>query len=151
MSEHKTVAVIPGEPDAVFAYLADVDKLPAYLPMVTSATRTGREDAVIGIRVRGVPSTHGVWVRAYRDRRHLAWGTVDNAYRGEAHVSPPRAGSTGRPALQIPPADLSDRCAISLVTITLESDHHPDVAFQRALDEAASALGRAIRGGMVDR
>jgi hypothetical protein len=128
--------------------MADVDKLPAYLPIVTSATRTGREDAVIAIRVSGVASTHGVWVRAYRDRRRLAWGTVDNTYRGEVHVSPPRGEGVDRSG---PQADPADRCAVSLVTITLRSDHHPDGPFQRALDEAAGALSRAILAARVDR
>lgn len=141
MSEHRAVAVIPGEPDAVFAYLADLRKLPAYLPMVTSATRTGREDAVVKIEVQGVPSTHGVWLRAYRDRRQLAWGTTDNTYRGEVLVSPPREPEDTPPVAP----NGYDACPISLVTITLESDHHSDGEFQRALHDAAHALSDAVR------
>jgi hypothetical protein len=132
MSAHKAVTVLPGRPDAVFEYLADVDKLSAYLPMVTSATRTGREDAVLRIRVGGVPSSLGVWVRAYSDRRRLAWGTVDNSYRGEVHVGPPRPG---------------DDTDVSVVTITLESDHHADEAFRRALDDVTEALSSALGNG----
>lgn len=143
MREHKAVAVIPGDPDAVFAYLADVDRLSAYLPMVTSATRTGREDAIIRIQAGGVPSTYRVWLRAYRDRRQLAWGTTDNAYRGEVHVSPPREPGFDYPIDESPSAEV---CPISLVTITVESDHHSDPTFQRTLDTAASALSVAIRG-----
>lgn len=148
MSEHRAVAVIPGEPDDVFAYLSDLRKLSAYLPMVTSARRTGREDAVVRIQVGGVPSTHGVWLRAYRDRRQLAWGTTDNIYRGEVHVSPPR-----EPEADPPPAGSTEyeACPISLVTFTLESDHHSDGEFQQALDDAASALSLAIRRAAAGR
>lgn len=144
MSEHRAVAVIPGDPDAVFAFLADVDRLPAYLPIVTSATRIGREDAVVGIVLGGVQSTHGVWVRAYRDRRQLAWGTVDNAYRGEVHVSPPRADLEASDPIV---GDITDRGPVSWVTITLASERPLDGACQRVLDDAASALNLFLRDG----
>ncbi len=137
MSTHKAVTVLPGRADDVFAYLADVTRLSAHLPMVRSATRTAGEEAVLRIHVGGVPSSLGVCVRAQSERRRLSWGTVDESFRGEVHVAAPRPG----------------HCRdVSVVTITLETagveaDRHTEEALDRTLDRVTGALSGALRDG----
>jgi hypothetical protein len=87
MAEYTCTTDVAAEPGALFARLADLRWLSAYVPAISSVTWAGREEAVVRVDAGGAAR---VWVRVYRDRRQLLWGTPDNAVTGELHVLAPR-------------------------------------------------------------
>jgi hypothetical protein len=87
------------EPDTVFAYVGNVEKLPQYLPSAIAASRLGREAVRVTTKrerdTDPIDDAHAIegWLRLGRER-HVEWGSAGHRdYRGEASVIPTDAGS----------------------------------------------------------
>jgi uncharacterized protein YndB with AHSA1/START domain len=120
------------EPDTVFAYVGNVEKLPQYVPRAVAASRLGRESVrVVTKRDRDADptdETHGTegWLRLGHER-HLEWGTGGtNDYHGEASVVPTDDGSLLMVTLHMANGeylDVSRQLAASLQTIKRALEH----------------------------
>jgi hypothetical protein len=99
MAEYTCTLDVAAEPAAVFGRLADLWWLSAYVPAIGDVRWTNREEAVVRVDVDGSAQVRPVWVRVYRDRRQLLWGTPDNSVTGELHVLGPHEG--GRAVLSV--------------------------------------------------
>ena len=120
------------EPDTVFAYVGNVEKLPQYLPRAVSASRLGREAVrVVTKRDDSEPNGDAIaaegWLKLGPER-HVEWGTGGaRDYRGEASVIP------------------TDNGSLLMVTLHLADGEYIDVS--RQLADALQRVKRALESG----
>ena len=100
MGTYEQSADMSVSPDRLFAYLAEVDHLPEYMPRITQAHAVDGGDAVDVTAEIDPPdapaqTVHGqAWLRVQEEGRSLAWGSEgDNNSSGELDVEPASAGS----------------------------------------------------------
>jgi carbon monoxide dehydrogenase subunit G len=89
---------MPVPADVLFDYLSDVEHLPEYFPMITSARATGgavQTTAVIEPPGQEKQKVEGeAWFTVADGERRLTWGSEgDNDYHGEISVEPDGDGS----------------------------------------------------------
>lgn len=123
-------------PDTAFAFFADPRNIARCLPMIKDITRTGREDLLVQLDLAGVMVVQQVWLRVYRDRRQLAWGTPNNDVVGALHVLWPREGGSAAP----------DGC---LVVLKIETGDALSPTARRFVDDALARLRSAARAPAV--
>ena len=114
------------EPDTVFAYVGNVEKVPQYVPSAVAASRLGHESVRVITKREGdaepIDDTHGTegWLRLGPER-HLEWGTGGaKDYHGEASVMPTDEGSLLMVTLHMADGeyiDVSHQLASALQTI----------------------------------
>jgi uncharacterized protein YndB with AHSA1/START domain len=96
------------DPDTVFAYVGNPEKLPHYLERAVAAHRT-RGDSV-QVECEGPPGQpsppHDAWLRV-RPGRELEWGVHGGSYSGEAAVIASDRGSILVVTLRIADADFT--------------------------------------------
>lgn len=91
MTEHQSSAVVDLPADVVFAYLAQVENLPEYLPRMTSAHRTGEHDVEVSAKLpEGTGEVEGTAsFEVDTSARELRWGSEgDRDYGGWIAVEP---------------------------------------------------------------
>ncbi|MFD7700694.1 SRPBCC family protein [Streptomyces caelestis] len=88
---HDTITVaVPSE--RLFAYLADVQNLPAYLPRLTSARPHDGDKVTVTAHIDPADApeqdvTGEAWIHVIEDGRSLEWGAPGpHDYRGRLHV-----------------------------------------------------------------
>jgi uncharacterized protein YndB with AHSA1/START domain len=96
------------DPDTLFAYIGNAEKLPQYMPRVLDARRMGNEVVRVTTSRGGPkngPFTSEAWMRIEPDR-HLEWGADGpSGYRGEASIVPTDTGSLLMVTLHVGDAD----------------------------------------------
>jgi uncharacterized protein YndB with AHSA1/START domain len=81
------------DPDTVFAYVGNPEKLPQYLPRVVAARRTGSDVSLV-LRVPGSDDTTSAAAQfQIKPSRRLEWDVADGRLHGEVVVDPTDAGS----------------------------------------------------------
>lgn len=94
MGDYRDTIGVDVPPDRLFAYLADVENLPTYLPRMTSAVPEGGDRVEVTARVDpGDGAERDVraeaWVQVLEEGRSLRWGAPGpHEYHGELHVAP---------------------------------------------------------------
>jgi hypothetical protein len=119
------------DPDTLFAYVGNIEKLPQYVPHVIDAQRVEGESVRISTKPGSGsgPATllRGAWLRL-APGRHLEWGVSNSRnYRGEASVVPTDAGS--------------------MLLVTLHLDHADASQVNRELTTALQTIKRIVEGG----
>lgn len=105
MATYERTTTVAAEPDALFAYLSDIENLPHYFAAMRSAESAGPAEGVdvpagsTGVHtvaeVDGVRREGEAWFRRDADTRSLSWGSEGpNDYRGELTVGDAGGGST---------------------------------------------------------
>ena len=108
MPDYEQTGTIHAEPDVLFDYLADVEHLPQYLPIVIEAETAGPDLAVVTADIHGDEHHAEGWVRVDGLERRMEWGTPEGSYQGWLQVEPDDAGPG------------------SVVTIHVTQDHESD-------------------------
>ncbi len=105
MGTYEQTTEIAVAPDRLYAYLADVDNLPEYMPRITEAHAVDGGEAVdVTARIdpEGEPekTVRGeAWLRVREQGRRLEWGSEGpNDYHGELDVD---AGEDGGSRLTV--------------------------------------------------
>lgn len=126
---------IHGAPDVIFAFVADVQNLPKYLPTTKRAMTEG-EDRV---RVQGEANGHAYdddgYLRADWDAHRMEWGADEHYYSGELVVRPDTVDSA------------------SVVTVRLRFDKRPgggrvpsDADIRAGLRKALESIENHVTG-----
>jgi hypothetical protein len=118
------------DPDVLFAYVGNVEKLPQYLPRIADAQRVEGE----AMRIFAKPTGDGTenllveaWLRLLPER-HLEWGAAGRAnYHGEASVIATDEGS--------------------LLMVSLNLDQADSTIVNRELAEALQRIKKIVEGG----
>lgn len=124
-----TVQLAPGK---LFAYLSDVQNLPAYLPSLTSARPAGGDkvDVTAHIEPEGGPERDvegEAWIKVVQDGRKLKWGAAGpHDYHGELDID---AG---------PEADTST------LTVRLHTERVEGEQIQHGLDDTLHGIKKAV-------
>jgi hypothetical protein len=111
MPEYEQTGTISAEPDALFEYLADLEHLPEYLPVITEAEQPAPDLASVTTDIHGTEQHAQGWLRVDGVDRRMEWGTPGSGYHGWLQVE-----SDG---------DHPDR-DYSIVTIHVTQDHASD-------------------------
>lgn len=91
--QHEHTQYIAAAPDRVFAVLADVNRLPEFVPQMTAA-RAGDGDAVeVDARYEGHEQHGSGWFRTDAATRRIEWGSSSSDYRGWMQADPDGDGS----------------------------------------------------------
>jgi uncharacterized protein YndB with AHSA1/START domain len=136
MATYERTTTVAATPDALFAYLSDVENLPDYFVAMKSATATG---AAEGESPAGSTEVHTVaevggkrregdaWFRRDADTRSLSWGSEGSSdYRGELVVGEDGDGST--------------------VTVSLHTDHGGDEDVEEGLATTLATIKAKVEG-----
>jgi hypothetical protein len=86
MPEYEQTGTIMAEPDALFEYLADVQHLPDYLPVITDAHQAGPDEAEVITDIDGTEQHALGWLRVDGLDRRMEWGTPGSGYHGWLQV-----------------------------------------------------------------
>lgn len=94
MPSIETRAVLPADPDTVFAMLRKVEDFPQYTSAVETVTHLGDERYRWQVRVAGVQYQWVVEIVQSEAPERLAWKSVTGiANTGRYHLSPVRGGT----------------------------------------------------------
>jgi hypothetical protein len=88
MPEYEQTGRISAEPDTLFEYLANVEHLPDYLPVITDAHPAGEEIAEVTTDIGGKQERARGYVRVDSLERRMTWGTPGGRYHGWLWVRP---------------------------------------------------------------
>lgn len=91
--EHEHTQHVAAPAEQVFAVLADVDRLPQYVPQLTAANRAGGDEISIEARYDGHTQNAKGWFRADESKRRIEWGAEGSDYHGWLQVDPDDEGS----------------------------------------------------------
>lgn len=91
--EHEHTQFIAADPDAVFAVLRDVSRLPEIVPQMTGVHREGEDTVVVDARYEGHEQHGEGWFRPDPERRRVEWGSRASDYHGWMQVDPDGGGS----------------------------------------------------------
>jgi carbon monoxide dehydrogenase subunit G len=93
MPEYEESGLVNASPDAVFAYLSDIDHLTDYIPDMVLARAEG-ERLRVAADVQGRHEEGSAWLRADPDERRIDWGGEGTAdYGGSIKVTASPPGS----------------------------------------------------------
>jgi hypothetical protein len=105
MGTYEQSIAVAVSPSRLYAYLADVDNLPEYMPRITQAHAVDDGDAVdVTARIHPEGEEPQIvrgeaWLRVREDGRSLEWGSQGpNDYHGELQVDP---GDDGGSTLRV--------------------------------------------------
>jgi hypothetical protein len=88
MPEYEQTGTVTADPDTLFDYLADVEHLPDFLPVITDAEITGHEHAAVTTDIHGEEGRAEGWLRVDALDRRMEWGTPGSGYSGWLQVDP---------------------------------------------------------------
>jgi hypothetical protein len=86
MPDYEQTGTVTADPDTLFDYLADVEHLPDFLPVVTEAEQVGPERAVVTTDIHGDEHEAEGWLRVDGLERRMEWGTPEAGYHGWLQV-----------------------------------------------------------------
>jgi hypothetical protein len=129
MPEYQQTGTIMAEPDVLFDYLAEVEHLPEYLPVITEAEPAGPELAVVTTDIHGDEQHAEGWLRVDGLERRMEWGTSEGPYHGWLQVEP------------------DDESGGSVVTIHVWQDHVSDA--DDDLVEALDNIRQLVESGEI--
>ena len=130
MGDYEKSTTVDIDPDRLFAYLSDVENLPAYLPRLTEAhaTHDDKVDVTAVIEPEGEPRREvegEATMEVVEPGRKLRWASPGpNDYHGE---------------LDVDAADKGSRLTVRLHTEHVEGDQ-----IDRGLDEALRGIKSAV-------
>jgi uncharacterized protein YndB with AHSA1/START domain len=131
MGDYEATTTIQTPPDRLFAYLADVERLPDYLPQMTAAhlvdDHTVDVEAVIQPEGEPPKKVGGeAWIEVVEEGHRLRWGAPGpHDYHGELDVEP--AGQ-----------DTSD------LTVRLHTDHAEGSQVDDGLEHTLAGIKSAV-------
>lgn len=125
MGDYEQSTTVTAEPDALFAYLSDVNNLPDYFASMRSA-EPAEGDAVHTVaEVDGVEREGEAWFTADDEARSIRWGSQGpNHYSGELEVVGADNGSE--------------------VTVRLHTEHVDDEAITTGLKETLAHIKQNV-------
>lgn len=127
--EASTTVQVPG--DRLFAYLADVESLPDYLPQMTEAhvKSDGKVEVEAVIDPEGQPErtvAGEAWIDVVEDGKKLRWGAPGpHDYRGELDID-----GTGGDS--------------STLTVRLHTDHAEGDQIDKGLERTLAAIKETV-------
>ncbi|MFH8238074.1 SRPBCC family protein [Streptomyces sp. NPDC018321] len=93
MGTYEKLITVAVPPERLFAYLADVENLPAYLPRLTSARPQGGDRVTVSAHIDPPDApeqevTSDAFIRVTEQGKSLTWGSPGpNDYHGRLHVT----------------------------------------------------------------
>ena len=131
MSDYEHTTTIRRDPDAVFAYLSDVTRLPEYFSGLEEARPEGGEEVHVVANVEGNRYSGEAWIQADADAKSLRWGSEGpSAYHGELSVS--GEGEDSR------------------VTVTLHTERADGPGIRAGLEQTLADLKRILDGSSTE-
>ena len=91
--EHEHTQHIAAAPDQVFSVLADVKRLPEFVPQMTSARAGDGDGVTVDARYEGHTQHGEGWFRHDLDSRRIEWGSRSSDYHGWMQVDADGDGS----------------------------------------------------------
>ncbi|HZG04096.1 MAG TPA: SRPBCC family protein [Streptomyces sp.] len=107
MGDYDNSITVAVPPDRLFAYLSDVQNLPAYLPRMTSARPHDGDRVTVTAHIapEGAPEqdvTSEAWIRVVEEGRSLEWGAPGpRDYHGRLHVTAGDSRGTSRLTVEL--------------------------------------------------
>lgn len=133
MGDYEHSTTIDADPETVFAYVADVARLPEYFDGLRDARRSGPESVHVVAEVEGQTYEGEAWMHADPDAKNMRWGAeTPSDYRGELFVT--GIGETS-----------------SRVTVTLHTERADGPGVRAGLEGTLASLKRQFDGSGVDR
>ncbi|MFC7845079.1 SRPBCC family protein [Streptomyces sp. NPDC001046] len=131
MGDYNDTITVTVAPDRLFAYLADVQNLPAYLPRLTSARPHGGDQVTVTAHIDPPDApeqdvTSEAWIHVIEDGRTLEWGAPGaHDYHGRLQIDP------------------GDDAATSRLTVRLHTDSTEGAQVDHGLEEALRGIKSA--------
>ena len=126
MGDYQHSTTVTARPDALFAYLSDVENLPQYFPAMKAAEPAGGEAVHTVAEVGGREVEGEAWFAADDAARSIRWGSEGpNHYSGELRVDEADEGSR--------------------VTVTLHTEHADGPAIDRGLEETLARIRTTVQ------
>lgn len=131
MGDYEASTTVQVPADRLFAYLADVESLPDYLPQMTEAHRKadGKVDVEAVIHPEGEPErtvSGEAWIEVVEDGKKLRWGAAGpHDYRGELDIDAAGDGS-------------------STLTVRLHTDHVEGDQIDEGLEHTLAGIKSAV-------
>ncbi|XKK61888.1 SRPBCC family protein [Streptomyces sp. ARC32] len=128
--DHTITVNVP--PDRLFAYLADVQHLPGYMPRLTAAHPHDGDRVTVTAHIDPPDEpeqdvTSEAWIRVFEQGKTLEWGAPGpNDYHGRLHIGPG-------------PSSESSRLKVELHTRRAEGGH-----VEQGLQEALHGIRNAV-------
>jgi uncharacterized protein YndB with AHSA1/START domain len=131
MGDYNDTITVAVAPERLFAYLSDVNNLPAYLPRLTSARPHGGDRVTVTAHIEPADApeqdvTSEAWIHVIEEGRSLEWGAPGpHDYHGRLHVDDGGDGTS--------------RLTVELHTETAEGKQ-----IDHGLDEALNGIKNAV-------
>jgi hypothetical protein len=135
MGDYESSITVDVAANVLFDYLADVERLPEYLPQMTEAHRTGKSAGGERVDVKAVIHPDGeaerevegeAWIDVAEDGKKLRWGAPGpHEYHGELDVDFVADGT-------------------SMLTIRLHTDHTDGPSVEEALRRTLSGIKSSV-------
>lgn len=131
MGDYEASTTVQVPADRLFAYLADVESLPDYLPQMTEAHRKadGKVDVEAVIHPEGGPErtvSGEAWIEVVEDGKKLRWGAPGpHDYHGELDIDAADDGN-------------------SLLTVRLHTDHAEGDQIDEGLEHTLAGIKAAV-------
>jgi hypothetical protein len=94
--QHEFTGEIPIGAEDVYSFVADIENLPTYLPLMTHARSLGEDKVEIETEVKGRVVHMAAWFRPDAQTRRIDWGSsTDDGYQGwmQVHEASDDSGS----------------------------------------------------------
>ncbi|WP_327676670.1 SRPBCC family protein [Streptomyces sp. NBC_00467] len=107
MGDYDNAITVSVPPSRLFAYLADVENLPRYMPRLTAAHphHGDRVTVTAHIDPEGAPEqdvTSEAWIRVLEQGKTLEWGAPGpHEYHGRLHVGRGESADTSRLSVEL--------------------------------------------------
>ena len=128
MSDYDGSTTVAAPPDALFAYLSDVENLPGYFARMKEAHRTSGDEVHTQAQMPDGQSVEGdAWFRVDQGKQHISWGSEgESDYSGYLDVSADGDGSK--------------------VVVHIHSPHVQSDQVQTGVDETLAAIKEKVEG-----
>lgn len=131
MGDYEAATPVDVAANVVFEYLADVERLPEYLPQMTEAHRSGGDKVEVEavIHPEGEPErkvSGEAWVEVVEDGKKLRWGAPGpHEYHGELDVDFVADGT-------------------SMLTVRLHTDHAEGESIEKGLEHTLAGIKSTV-------
>ncbi|MET3806246.1 putative membrane protein [Nakamurella sp. UYEF19] len=132
MGDYEASTTVQLAPERLFAYLSNVQNLPAYMPRLTSARPAGGDkvDVTAHIEPEGGPERDvegEAWIKVVEDGRKLQWGAAGpHDYHGELDI------------------DAGSDAGSSTLTVRLHTERVEGDQIQHGLGETLNGIKKAV-------
>lgn len=134
MAQYKQSIRIPASPDAVLDFVADVQNMPLYLPIIHKIQRQSNDQVRVQGEAEGHPYNVDGFIHVDRANHRLEWGAEGQDYSGHLKIQPQDDLSLVTVHLHLPEK------------LSVEGEQPTDEEIQQRLVDALEAIRNEVTG-----